>query len=451
MRRYAAAVPPRSPLVRDAALGLALALTAFVPPLATHGTRLGELPYRPIDALAVAVALAQSVPLALRRPWPAATLAVVAAGFSVQELRGYATFASLGLLIAIYSAAAHQDRFRHWTAGIASAGYAALAVGLHVAGSVNRVADYVVFYLCLSAAWLLGAYVRTMRSTAEMSRRLEAEATRADERARIARELHDVVTHHVTAIVVQANAAQFLSLDPARESLTAIKETGKMALGDLRDLLGVLDPARSAPRDGLPGLTALPELIQLTRAAGQPVSLIEEGSPPGSLGTGRELAAYRVVQESLTNALKYAAGHPTAVRLSYRPAGLDIAVTTAPSDRAVVLGGSAPGGRAGRDSGALAGNPGPDAGRGAGLAGGRGTGLAGGRGAGLAGGHGTGLPGGHGTGLPGGRGTGLARGSGRGLAGLRERVELFGGTLSAGPGDDGEFTVAAHLPTGESA
>jgi signal transduction histidine kinase len=118
-------------------------------------------------------------------------------------------------------------------------------------------------------------------------------------------------------------------------------------------------------------------LIERTRAAGQPVSLIEEGSPPAVLGTGRELTAYRVVQESLTNALKYAAGRPTVVRLGYRSSSLDISVTTAP---------------------------------------------------GLVSSFG---------------------GSGRGLAGLRERVELFGGSLSAGPADDGGFTVAAHLPAGE--
>ncbi|MEV6847979.1 histidine kinase [Actinoplanes sp. NPDC051411] len=368
-------------MARDAALGLALALVAFVPPLATHGTRLGELPHRPVDALAVAAALAQSLPLAMRRRWPAATLAVVAAGFAVQELRGYATFASVGLLVAIYSAAAYQVRFRRWTAVCASSGFAALAVGLHLLGSTNRVADYVVFYLMLAAGWLLGVYVRTLRSTAALRRRAEAEAARADERARIARELHDVVTHHVTAMVVQANAAQFLPLDPARSSLTAISSTGKQALGDLRELLGVLDPARSSPlHPGHPGLTALPSLIEQTREAGQPVSLIEEGSPPESLGTGRELTAYRVVQESLTNALKYATGLPTVVRLGYHPSSLDISVTTAASGPAVV------------------------------------------------------------------------NGSGRGLAGLRERVELFGGTLSAGPSDDGGFTVAAHLPAaGESA
>ena len=370
-------------VARDAALGLVLALLAFVPPLAGNGTRLGELPHRPIDALAVAVALVESLPLALRRWRPAVTPAVVAAGFAVQELRGYATFASFGTVIAIYSAAAYQERLRRVTAGLATAGYLALSIGLHLAGSANRAADYAIFYLCLAGIWLLGAYVRTSRATEAERRRLAAEAARVDERSRLARELHDVVTHHVTAMVVQANAAQFLPEQPVRQSLTVIRETGKQALGDLRDLLGVLDPVAPAPPGRSPGLTRLPELIERTRASGQPVDLIVEGSPPELLGAGRELTAFRVVQESLTNALKHAAGRPTVVRVGYRPSSMDISVTTA--------------------------------------AGGRRTG------AGAAG----------------------LGGSGRGLAGLRERVELFGGSLSAGAGDDGDFTVAAHLPAGE--
>jgi signal transduction histidine kinase len=367
-------------VLRDAALGVALAAVAFVPPLAGSGTRLGELPHRPVDALAVAAALAQSLPLAWRRRQPAIVLAVVAAGFAVQELRGYASFASLGLLVAIYSAAAFAPGFRRWIAGAGTAFYAALSVALHQAGSANRVIDYAVFYLYLAAGWLLGMWMRATRATEAERHRLAAATARADERSRIARELHDVVTHHVTAMVVQANAATFLVSDPPRVTgnLAAISETGRAALGDLRDLLGVLDPTREAPRDRLPGLGQLAELVERTRAAGQPVDLIEEGSAP-RMGAGRELTAYRVVQESLTNALKYAAGSATVVRVGYESAGLDISVTTA-------------------------------AGRAA-----------------------------------------LKHGSGRGLAGLRERVELFGGSLSAGRGAGGEFTVAAHLPAGESA
>jgi signal transduction histidine kinase len=370
----------RSVMLRDAALGVVLALLAFVPVLSTHGTRLGDLPYRPVDALAVAAAMLQSLPLAFRRLRPATTLAVVGLGFAVQELRGYASFASLGLLIAVYSAGAYGQSARRLTAGLATAGYLAFVIGLHFAGSTNQAADFTAFYLALAGGWLLGAYVRANREAEAVRQKMAAEAARADERSRIARELHDVVTHHVTAMVVQANAAQFLPEAPARESMGAIRETGKRALGDLRDLLGVLDPNREAPRDRLPGLAQVPDLISQAATAGQPVSLVEEGEAPSVLGAGRELTAYRVVQESLTNALKYAAGRPTVVRLGYRSSSLDISVTTSGVSRKAPVGGS-----------------------------------------------------------------------GRGLEGLRERLELFGGSLEAGPAGDGDFVVAAHLPAGESA
>ncbi len=115
-----------------------LALAAFLPPLMGNDTRLGELPVRPLDALGVVAALTMSLPLAFRRLAPAVTLAVVTAGFVVQELRGYATFASLGLVIALFSAAAHQVRFRPAVATAATVVYAGLAWALHEAGSTAR-------------------------------------------------------------------------------------------------------------------------------------------------------------------------------------------------------------------------------------------------------------------------------------------------------------------------
>ncbi|WP_432992360.1 sensor histidine kinase [Dactylosporangium sp. CA-233914] len=375
-----------SVLLRDGTAGVALALLAFLPPLAANGTRLGELPHRPIDALAVAAALAQSLTLAGRRRWPAAGLAIVAAGFAVQELRGYPTFAGAGLLLALYSVAAHQDRFRRPVATAAVVAYIGLAVALHAAGSPTRPQDYVIFFCLISSCWLAGAWVRRGRLAEAERRRAAAAAARAEERSRIARELHDVITHHVTAMVVQADAAPYLATAPDRlaASLTAISGTGRRALGELRELLGVLDPDRVAPRGDTPSLDALGDLLARTRAAGQPVELVEEGGRR-DLGSGRELAAYRVVQEALTNALKYAAGRATVVRLAYRADGLHIDVTNAPADTSARPAGSAVGG------------------------------------------------------------------SGRGLQGLRDRVEVFGGELSAGPSPDGGFTVAARIPVGEPA
>ncbi|GAA3456190.1 histidine kinase [Dactylosporangium matsuzakiense] len=372
----------RSVVVRDGAVGVALAALAFVPPLAANGTRLGELPHRAVDGLAVLAALAQTVPLAWRRRWPSAVLAVAAGGFAVQELRGYPTFAGAGLLVALYSAAAYQERLRGLTTGIACAGYAGLAVALHAAGSPTRVQDFVLFFLIVMAAVAAGSRVRRMRIMEPERRRAAAAAARAGERARIARELHDVITHHVTAMVVQADAAQFLTAAPQKVSanLEAISGTGRRALRELRDLLGVLDPDRVAPRGDLPTLAALPELVVQTRSAGQPVELVEDGRA-GGLGSGRELTAYRVVQEALTNALKYAPGRPTRVHLAHRGDGVHIAV--------------------GNDPGPAPAHP--------------------------------------------------VGGSGRGLDGLRERVEILGGELHAGPTDDGGFLVTARIPTGDTA
>jgi signal transduction histidine kinase len=200
---------------------------------------------------------------------------------------------------------------------------------------------------------------------------------RTVERARIARELHDVVTHHVTAMVVQANAAGYLAANPEKlaTSLGAISDTGRNALGELRDLLGVLDPTRDAQ---LPGVAGVAALVEQARAAGQPIEFRTHGRPP-ELGTGRELAAYRVVQEALTNALKHASGRPTDVRLDHRPDSTEITVTTAGPGRDTAIGGS-----------------------------------------------------------------------GRGLAGLRERVELVGGTLATGPDARGGFSVHVRIPALEA-
>ncbi|WP_433219032.1 sensor histidine kinase [Dactylosporangium sp. CS-047395] len=369
----------RSVVVRDGAFGVLLAVLAFLPPLPPYGTRLGELPHRPIDVLAVAAALAQTLPLAWRRKWPAGVLAVAVAGFAVQELRGYPTFAGAGLLVALWSAAAHQERHRAWMTGATVAAYVGLAVGLHAAGSGAQPQDFVLFFLLVALGWAAGARLRQWRIAEDERRRATAAAARAGERARIARELHDVITHHVTAMVVQADAAQFA---PAKASsnLEAISGTGRRALSELRDLLGVLDPDRIAPRGELPTLAALGDLVAQARGAGQPVELVEEGQP-GGLGSGRELAAYRVVQEALTNVLKYAPGRATTVHLAHQRDGVRITVVNEAGD------------------------------------------------------------------LP----ARAVGGSGRGLDGLRDRVEILGGELTAGRSPDGGFTVAARIPAGDTA
>ena len=389
----------RDALAEDGVLAAVLAVLAFVPALSKLGAQLGDLPGRPADALSVVLALAQTLPLAARRRFPAAVLAVIGAAFAVDQARGYpTTFASLGLYLALYSAGAHQERLRRIAAAAASAGYAVLALVLHHLGSPLEFGDYFAFYLATAAAWLAGGVMRRLREQQAERRRLAAEAATAAERARIARELHDVVTHHVTAMVVQADAAQFLLVsDPQRATagLTSVSDTGRRALTELRYLLGVLeatgdkataDPARP-DRAPAPAPGAITDLVEQARAAGQPVELIEAGERrprPAAV----ELAAYRVVQEALTNAMKHAAGARTHVLVNQHPRHIEVEVTTGES----------------ANEGPAASASGP-------------------------------------------RAPGLSAG-GRGLAGLRERVRVLDGELEAGPRPDGGFTVRASIPSG---
>ena len=182
-------------------------------------------------------------------------------------------------------------------------------------------AGFVTFYLALALAWGIGAWLRHTRAAEAERRRHVAEATRAAERTRIARELHDVVTHHVTAMVVQAEAARYLTAAPDRldQTLTAITDTGRRAITDLRHLLDLLNPDHGTdPRT--PSVGELHALVEQTRQAGQPVEFTEEGTPAESTGSA-ELVAYRVVQEALTNALKYAHGSRTAVHVRHGDEG----------------------------------------------------------------------------------------------------------------------------------
>ncbi|MFD7834549.1 sensor histidine kinase [Streptomyces sp. NPDC059761] len=376
---------------QDGLVAVVLALLAFTPTLSNIGAQIGDLPQRPVDALGIGLTLAQTLPLAARRRWPAATLAVVAGAFAAHQALGFATtFGSLGLYGALYSAGAHQVRLRRRLAAAASAGYIALALVLHRLGSPQGIADYAAFYLTLAAIWLAGSSVRMRRAQEAEQRRLAAEVATATERARIARELHDVVTHHVTAMVVQADAAQFLitsAPEQAGEGLVAVSDTGRRALTELRYLLGVLeatgenaDPARA---DRAPALGRVADLIEQARRSGQPVEFSEQGErQPQPVDV--ELAAYRVVQEALTNAMKYAAGQPTRVSARHGGEHLEITVVTGGSD-------SPP-----------AGPPVMQ--------------------------------------VPGARG-------GRGLAGLRARVRMLDGELEAGPRPEGGFEVRATIPT----
>jgi signal transduction histidine kinase len=328
--------------VRDLPLALLLTVMSLLPALQGDGTRIGEAPARTYDALAVAAVALQGMPLAVRRRWPAVCLLLVVLGFAVDQLRGYHAYAGAALPVALLSAGAHLERRRRLTAIGLSAAYVPLAVALDRLGSTAGVAEYVMFYVTLAGAWGIGSWLRSTRLAEAERRRRVAEATRAAERARIARDLHDVVTHHVTAMVVQAEAARYLTAAPDRldATLSAVTDTGRRAITDLRHLLDVLNPDHQGTGDRTPTTGDLHALVEQTRRAGQPVEFTMEGTP-AQVGGSAELVAFRVVQEALTNALKYAHGSRTAVGVRHGEKEITVEVSTdGTGSRAASPGGS---------------------------------------------------------------------------------------------------------------
>lgn len=369
-------------VAQDRWLAVAFTGLAFVPALSAVSAELGDLPGRPAGVFALVLMLAQTVPLAVRSRWPAVCLAIAGVSFAIYESLGYPPqFGSVTVYLALYSAGAHQVRFRRGTAVAATAAYAVLSTAMRVLGSPDRLTDFLIFYLLLAACWVLGAFVRQRRAAEAERRRLATAAATAAERARIARELHDVVTHHVTAMVVQAGATEFLAASPDRviTALTGIGETGRRALAELRSLLDVLQPAGESAAQVAPVVGTVRDLVEQARMGGQPIELVEDGNQP-ALPANVGLAVHRVVQEGLTNAVKHASGQPTEVRVGYRNGRVEVEVTNV---AALV--------------------PPPVTAR---------------------------------RHLPG----------GRGLNGLRERVGMLGGELTAGKQTDGRFRVRAVIP-----
>lgn len=306
-------------MVWYSSIALLLFAGSLVPALHSHGTQFGGMPARPYDLLAVVAVALQCVPLVACRRWPVACFTVVAAGFAVDQLRGYHSFAGTALAIALLTVAARTERHRRVTVLVSSAAYVALVAVFELLGAGESPSEYVTFYVALAFVWGIGAWLRATRAAEDERRRRVAEETRAAERTRLASELHDVVTHHVTAMIVQAEAARYVAADPERlgETLTVVTDTGRQALTELRHLLDVLNPGHGA--DGLR------TLVEQTRKAGQPVEFTEEGTPAAG---GADPVAYRVVQEALTNALKYARGSRTCVRVHHGDGEITVAVST---------------------------------------------------------------------------------------------------------------------------
>lgn len=314
--------------VRDLPLGLLLLAASLVPALYNRGTEIGGMPARSLDALGVVALCLQSLPLAVRRRWPSVALALVALGFVVDQLSGYHLLAGSALPVALLSAGSHLVRHRRATVLVLSGAYVALALALLRFGPGESLAGFVAFYAALTLSWAAGAWLRHTRALESERRRRVAEDTLLAERTRIARELHDIVTHHVTAMVVQTEAARYLTAAPDRldQTLATVTDTGRRAITDLRHLLDLLNPDHGAEAR-TPAVGRILTLVEQTRRAGQAVEFTERGTPAESTGSA-DLVAYRVVQEALTNALKYAHGSNTSVQVRHSEREITVEVST---------------------------------------------------------------------------------------------------------------------------
>ena len=366
----------RHPFATDGILAVALAAFVLSDVFTSAGYLIGS------DWVYVPVALVMTLPLAWRRRAPLFVVVLVMTAFAVQSLILDPTptpdVELVPALIAVYSVAAHAQR----VAALAGGGVA-LAAGLVWLG----VDDFLLPTVVFGGAWVAGRLVQQRQLYAEayaeragvLEREREANArvAAAEERVRIARELHDVVGHSVSVMVVQAGAER-LALGkerPATQSaLLAIERTGREALAEMSRLLGILrsedEGLALAPR---PSLAHVGGLVRNVQEAGLPVDLRIEGEPT-DLSPGVDVCAYRIVQEALTNVVKHAGRATASVVVRYDARTIELEV----------------------------------------------------------------IDDGHST--PNGTSPGY------GLAGMRERAELHGGTLEAGPREDGGFAVRARLP-----
>jgi signal transduction histidine kinase len=292
----------------------------------------------PTGALTVILLLLESLPLILRRRYPLAVVFVVL-GATIFHIaitpEGQEHSAGLGLLVAIYTAGERLDRPTS-IALVALTGAIVAAQSIGRGGLPEGLQSLIQTELILAVAWLVGdvsrvrgLYTKTLEAQTELLRREREERARRailEERERIARELHDVVAHHVSVIVIQAGGAlRALERRPveARTALEAIESTGRQALTEMRRFLGML--GESGVQEPMPGLDRLGDLLDHIRSAGLPVELTVEGQPR-QLDPGLELSAYRIIQEGLTNSLKYAGGGHARVTVGYLPNALEISI-----------------------------------------------------------------------------------------------------------------------------
>jgi signal transduction histidine kinase len=333
------------------------------------------------------------LPLGLRRRYPLAVLATVAAASLVLELalgnpaneKQYSFEVFVAWLLVSYSTATHTDGRRHRLAVVI--GVAAVVTWVawsYVAGASDQNTVPSAFFAAV--AWLAGRAMRRRQQLVELlgdrAQQLERQreervrAMVAEERARIARELHDVVAHSVSVMVIQAQAGPRLGdREQTTTAFEAIEASGREALVELRRLLGVLRTGDEQLAIGpQPGLASLGGVVEQMGEAGLAVELSIDGEQV-ALPPGVDLSAYRIVQEALTNTLRHAGRARAQVSVHYRPSEVELEIVD------------------------------------------------------------------DGLGAP-----STVNGSGHGLIGMRERTALYGGRLDAGPRPGGGFVVQAHLP-----
>ncbi|GAX52006.1 two-component sensor histidine kinase [Streptomyces olivochromogenes] len=341
----------------------------------------------PLDLFARALLILGAGLLLWRQRYPVFVVFGTAAATLVYLGAGY-PYGPVFVTVAVgcFAAVVAGHRWAAWTAvGMLWVGHVLVGHWLYRwlppagdrAGSWNQELGFVTWGVVILVASEL-ARIRREQWARDRAERARATARRADEeRLRIARELHDVLAHSISVINVQAGVGlALLDSDPeqARTALTTIKEASKEALGEVRQVLDTLRTPGEAPRAPAPGLDRLPELVEQAASAGLTVGIEEPGGVP-KLPPGTDLAAFRIVQEALTNVVRHSGSRHARVRLESAQGALRLRID----------------------------DDGPATGTDAG-------------------------------------------GSGNGLAGMRERAVALGGTIEAGPRDDGGFRVLAVLP-----
>ena len=340
----------------------------------------GLISERNADGLDVVLVVLTTAPVALRQRAPVVTSLIILAALASWGLLGRAgddiPVGGVGVLLALFTVAVLRPR---WVAAAVFLIALTVTIGFVRTTGETGWPQLAQAALVLIGSWVLGEGTRRWGQRVERSAAQAAQAV-ADERVRIARELHDIVAHHMSVVALQSGLAEYVidtDLPTARKALGAVGDASREALLEMRRLLDVLrvDHATDSDYSPQPGLAALDVLVERARSAGLPVEVAVTG-PVRPLPPGPDLCAYRVIQESLTNVLKHA-GHARAkIDLEYGEATLTVKVVDDGDQQ------SAPG----------------------------------------------------------------AAVTSHGIRGMRERAELYGGVLTAGPARDGGFAVVARLP-----